>query len=237
MVSRNSISTATGLSDRKIRTSIKRLEIDQQIVVKSTNKYSIVTICNYDRYQAVEDIERPTNVQQTDQQTTNKRPTNKQERKNKLDINIINNNADNEFIDNIYNLYPSRCPKRGASLGKSYKDKELIRKLMKKYTKEQIEAGVKKEIQEKYGIQYMRNFSTFLNNFPDPNDLFFNAPPAAANNNDIILQKMYQTLTPEKEAEIYGLDPYEFSMLSESSKKMYRTNYKDKLLEWFKDTQ
>ena len=35
IVSRNSISTATGLSDRKIRTSIKRLENDQQIFYRN----------------------------------------------------------------------------------------------------------------------------------------------------------------------------------------------------------
>ena len=28
--------------------------------------------------------------------------------------------------------------------------------------------NVKHEIETKYGIQYMQNFSTFLNNFPDP---------------------------------------------------------------------
>ena len=38
----------------------------------------------------------------------------------------------------------------------------------KTYTKEQIEAVVRKEVDDKYGKVYMQNFSTFLNNFPDP---------------------------------------------------------------------
>lgn len=75
---------------------------------------------------------------------------------------------DQEFIDMIYSLYPTQCPKRGASLGKCSKDKDRIKKLLKIYTKEQIEEVMRKEIDTKYGISYMQNFSTFLNNFPDP---------------------------------------------------------------------
>lgn len=77
-------------------------------------------------------------------------------------------NTDQEFIDMIYGLYPSKCPKRGSSLGKCSKDKDRIKKLLKTYTKEQIEEVVRREVENKYGISYMQNFSTFLNNFPDP---------------------------------------------------------------------
>ena len=73
-----------------------------------------------------------------------------------------------DFVEMIYSLYPTKCPKRGTSLGKSTKDKDRIRKLLKNYTKEQIEMVVRKEIGDKYGVSYMQNFSTFLNNFPDP---------------------------------------------------------------------
>ena len=76
-----------------------------------------------------------------------------------------------EFIDYIYNLYPSKCPMRNTSLGKSRKDKDRIKKLLKVYTREEIEKVVKEEISQKLGKQYMQNFSTFLNNFPDPNTL------------------------------------------------------------------
>ena len=34
---------------------------------------------------------------------------------------------------------------------------------------DEIERVFKHEIEEKYEKQYMQNFSTFLNNFPDPN--------------------------------------------------------------------
>jgi hypothetical protein len=73
-----------------------------------------------------------------------------------------------EFVERIYKIYPSTCPMRGTSLGKCTKDKERIKKLLKTYTEEQIEFIVKKEVEDKYGKNYMQNFSTFLNNFPDP---------------------------------------------------------------------
>ena len=73
-----------------------------------------------------------------------------------------------EFIDRMYALYPAKCPKRGASLGKSYKDKDRIRKLLKRYSFEEIERVIRHEVESKYDISYMQNFATFLNNFPDP---------------------------------------------------------------------
>lgn len=78
---------------------------------------------------------------------------------------------EDEFVERMYSLYPSRCPKRATSLGKTKKDKERIRKLLKCYSMDEIERVFKHEIEEKYEKQYMQNFSTFLNNFPDPNAL------------------------------------------------------------------
>lgn len=77
-----------------------------------------------------------------------------------------------DFIDRMYKLYPTRCPVRNTSLGKCYKDKERIRKLLRDYSMEQIEQVIQRVVDEKYGKHYMQNFSTFLNNFPDPNSLF-----------------------------------------------------------------
>lgn len=78
---------------------------------------------------------------------------------------------EDEFVERMYSLYPSRCPKRATSLGKTKKDKDRIRKLLKHYSMDEIERVFKHEIEEKYEKQYMQNFSTFLNNFPDPNSL------------------------------------------------------------------
>lgn len=74
----------------------------------------------------------------------------------------------NEFVDKMYSLYPTKCPKRNCSLGKSKKDKVRIKALLKVYSKEQIEQVIRNEVDANYGVNYMKNFSTFLNNFPDP---------------------------------------------------------------------
>lgn len=84
-----------------------------------------------------------------------------------LELNKTIDDSEAEFINRMYSMYPNKCPKRGVSLGKSRKDKERIRKLIKTYSMEEIERVFNYEIEEKYGKQYMQNFSTFLNNFPD----------------------------------------------------------------------
>lgn len=78
------------------------------------------------------------------------------------------NSAVNDFVDRMYEIYPARCPKRNASTGKSRKDKDRIKRLLKVYTEEQIEQVIRAEVDSNFGVNYMKNFSTFLNNFPEP---------------------------------------------------------------------
>ena len=84
IVGRKELAERLGLSERNIRTALSRLEETGEITKKATNKYTIVTICNYDSYQQIEEAERPT----TDQQTTNKRPTTDHNIRNKEYKNI-----------------------------------------------------------------------------------------------------------------------------------------------------
>lgn len=109
-------------------------------------------------------------------------------------IRNINEKKDeeSEFIDRMYALYPAKCPKRGTSTGKSHKDKQRIKKLFKTYTMEEIEKVFQHEIEEKYDKQYLQNFSTFLNNFPDPNaleqgSLFIEEKQSESNSDSLII--------------------------------------------------
>jgi len=78
------------------------------------------------------------------------------------------NNSDiKSNIDELYKMYPSKCPKRNISLGKCFKDKERLKKLLKDHSYEMLKFTIEKEISEKYNKSYMSNFSTFLNNLPD----------------------------------------------------------------------
>lgn len=92
----------------------------------------------------------------------------------------------NKFVDEMYEIYPTKCPKRNSSLGKSRKDKDRIRKLLKTYSKEEIEQVIRNEVDSNYGVNYMKNFSTFLNNFPEPNDESTKATPSVCSSSDRI---------------------------------------------------
>lgn len=46
------LSTETGLSVKQVRTAIKKLQSTGDVAIKSTNKYSVFTVKNYDLYQA-----------------------------------------------------------------------------------------------------------------------------------------------------------------------------------------
>ena len=89
----------------------------------------------------------------------------------KKDANADANNDVDEFVDRMYALYPAKCPKRGTSLGKSQKDKGRIKSLLKTYSESDIEFVIRWEVEQKYNKAYMSNFSTFLNNFPDPTQI------------------------------------------------------------------
>lgn len=80
------ISNATGISVQTIRTILKKLEKTNEIELKSTSQFTIVTICKYECYQ---DQEEDTNKQLTNnQQTTNKRLTTNKNDKNKEEYNM-----------------------------------------------------------------------------------------------------------------------------------------------------
>ena len=73
-----------------------------------------------------------------------------------------------ETIDHLYGLYPGKTwsGDRGTrSTGKCSKDKQRIAVLLKTYTPEQIERSITMYVEEQRG-QYLKNFSTFLNNIP-----------------------------------------------------------------------
>lgn len=81
------------LSEQQARTCIKRLKSTGEITCKSTNKYTIITICNYDRYQN-DNLESngqnngQTNTPATDKQRTNNGHNNN----NNVIIKQLNNN-------------------------------------------------------------------------------------------------------------------------------------------------
>ncbi len=73
------LSESLNLSVQTVRTCIKRLESTGEISRKSTNKFTIITICKYDSYQDFNPISN--NQVTNEQQTTNKQLTTTKEYK------------------------------------------------------------------------------------------------------------------------------------------------------------
>lgn len=104
---RKSIAKELAINESKIRRVLDEYEIDQQISRQRSNKNSLITILNWDKYQCCN--------QQNDRQVTNNRPTSDQQvttNKNiKNNKNIRNNTIrsvffpDNETLDNEFREY------------------------------------------------------------------------------------------------------------------------------------
>lgn len=91
---RKKLSQELGLTEQEVRTALKHLISTNELTIKKTNKFSIISIVNFEKYQQVN--------QQTNQQLTNNQPTTNQqlttieEYKNIEYKNIDINNKKNE---------------------------------------------------------------------------------------------------------------------------------------------
>ena len=79
VTSREALSRGTGLSEQQVRTALGRLRSTGEITSKTTNKFTIITICNYAIYQSDETVEQPSNQPTNNQQITNNQPANNQQ--------------------------------------------------------------------------------------------------------------------------------------------------------------
>lgn len=92
------ISEETKLSTQQVRTSLNRLKSTNEITSKTTNRFTLVTVCKYESYQLYEETEQQTK-QQALQQTNNKQITNKQQQlKNNKNI---RNNKKESILTNV----------------------------------------------------------------------------------------------------------------------------------------
>lgn len=113
VTSNPSIRSDLKLSEQTIRTCIKRLISTGEITYKSTNRFVVITICNYDKYQECKEIaneqnnERP-NIQSTGEQ----RATNEQSTSNQRQLKNIRNKED---INSNQRLESGQSPLSSAS--------------------------------------------------------------------------------------------------------------------------
>ena len=165
---RKLLSIETGMSERNIRTCLDRLKTTNELTIKATNKYSIVTICNYEIYQPKEDVANQLNVQQSSQQKVQQTTTNKNNKETKEEK---NNNIYSLTIESIYKSYPAKCPISGRSTGKKSKDKDKIKSIIKS-GKYNLSKGIDIYLKSCNETNtYIKNFGTFLNQLPDLDEI------------------------------------------------------------------
>lgn len=69
----DSLSKETGLTVREVRTALDHLKMSNEVTSKTTNKYTVITVVSFDKYQG----ERQAKRQTSDKRATNERQQNK----------------------------------------------------------------------------------------------------------------------------------------------------------------
>ncbi len=76
---RKAASLELGMTQQTVRTCVKNLTLLENLTIKSTNKFSIISITNWSTYQGNDSDHQPTNQQTTNQQLTNNQPATNQQ--------------------------------------------------------------------------------------------------------------------------------------------------------------
>lgn len=153
-IGRKQLSKAVGLSEQQVRTALKKLENTQEITIKATSEYSIITLNNWNSYQ--QNNQQLTN----DQPTTNQRLTTLKEVKKIRSKEVKNNNIYNEQFELFYFKYPLKKSKEAAR-------KKFVLLISEGILLEDIMNGLEKYINDikikKTESKFIKHPSTWLN--------------------------------------------------------------------------
>ncbi|NTU67987.1 MAG: hypothetical protein HGB02_03800 [Chlorobiaceae bacterium] len=92
LTGRVQLSRELGMSEQEIRTALDKLKATNEITIRATKKYSVITVCNYASYQDKKDRKQPS-----------KQPT-EQPRDNQQATTSNNDNNDNKKRDSYESL-------------------------------------------------------------------------------------------------------------------------------------
>lgn len=126
----DNLASKTGLSAQQVRTSLKRLISTNEITSKSTNRFTIITVCKYDSYQLNEESINKQNNEPNNNQATNEQQTDNKQITTTADIKItrykesISSDIDEKVSELESTAKKVTCRKRDA-LDTSFVDEEL----------------------------------------------------------------------------------------------------------------
>lgn len=104
VVGRKTLAETLGISEQNVRTALNHLKSTNEITIKSTNRFSIVTIVNWEKYQVnkKQSTNKVTNNLTNNQPTTNQQLTTEKEYKNKELKNIEKEEINKEEFPSIF---------------------------------------------------------------------------------------------------------------------------------------
>ena len=110
VTSTQSLAESTGLSTQSVRTCLMHLISTGEITSESTNRYRIITVVNYDKYQ-----------ESTSKTAVNQQATNKQSTSNQQQVNTRNTRNTRKKDNRVADAPPSPTgtPERGTRLWKA----------------------------------------------------------------------------------------------------------------------
>lgn len=134
--SRATLQEKTGLSEQSVKTALNHLKSTNEITIKPTNRFSLITVVNYTKYQEFERLptNEITNEQPDEQPTDNQQITNSQpHRKNVNTLKPVKSSNNTDMFDLFWQLYPKKAAKAQAekSFAKINPDRELLDTILK----------------------------------------------------------------------------------------------------------
>lgn len=127
IVGRKKLAERLGMTEQRVRNCLNRLKSTNEITIKPTNKYSLITIVKYDIYQGESEENNQQNNQLANQQQTNKEPTKNQQRTTVKEIKKDKKLINKEVISNKDTEFDT-----SPEFNKALKDFEEMRKRIKK---------------------------------------------------------------------------------------------------------
>ena len=103
---RKALAKELKMSEQEIRTALEHLKATNEITIKATNRYSVITVVNYGVYQDLPNTEQPTK-QPTKHQTNNQQLTTIEESKNirKEEYTLTDAREESEPMKHPYGIY------------------------------------------------------------------------------------------------------------------------------------
>ena len=147
-----------GFTVQQVRTALNKLKSTQEITIKTTNKYSLITIANWEEYQDSSEVATSTSTQciTNEQQTNNNQITiNQQQRKNDK-----NDKNEKKEKNNIYT--PTADKSAFGDFQNVFLSEKEYEKLKNQFSDFEYKINELSEYMESTGKKYKSHYATIV---------------------------------------------------------------------------